>query len=553
MSPGASASPFDQRVPQAIARVLVARGVDSPEKLRLFLEPPHRLPHDPQRLPGMDSALQRLYHAVERQEKVGIFGDFDVDGVTGTAIIAEGLSALGVPVQPYLPHRLDEGHGLSDEAVSHLTQGGVTLIITVDCGMSSVSEVARARQVHCDVIITDHHAPPDTVPQATATINPQMPGNTYPFIDLCGAGLAFKLMQGIYEYYGQPWPRSLLELAALGTIADLVPLLDENRFLVQEGLKELARTQRPGLRALYRRASIQTRSLTSETISYQLAPRLNAPGRMGHSMTSYRLLTSDSPAEAESLADEIEAMNQERRSLTEEAVAIGMAQIEEYGTLPPLLMVEDPSITPGVAGLVAGRLAETFHRPSVAMAYVDAERVTASARSVPEFNLIECFAACEDLFVKYGGHSQAAGFTILRQKIPELRNRLSAMLPGSFVVQQAHPVIKVDAEVDLRELTPDVLRWIEDLEPFGKGNTQPVFLTRGLRVTGVQYIGRQGQHVKFRARQGKSEWTVLAFNQANKWSYTATDIDLVYTVMADFWNGERRLNLRALDFRPSSP
>lgn len=548
----ANTAVMESQVPTAIAKILAARGLDSAEKLRLFLEPPHRLPYNPLQLPGMDSALQRLYRAVERREAVGIFGDFDVDGVTGTAIVAEGLSALGVPVEPYLPHRVEEGHGLSDEAVSYLTQRGASLIITVDCGVSSVSEVERARQLSSDVIITDHHTPPEVAPAAIAIINPRMPGNSYPFTDLCGAGLAFKLVQGIYEFYGQPWNRSLLELAALGTIADLVPLLDENRFLVNEGLREMARTARPGLRALYRRASIATRGMNGETVSYQVSPRLNAPGRMGHSMTSYRLLTTDSPAEAESLADEIESLNQERRSLTELAVAIGIAQVEGKGTLPPILMVHDTAITPGIAGLVAGRLAETYHRPSVVMASVDSDRVIASGRSVPEFNLIESFAACEDLFLRYGGHSQAAGFTLLRSRIPELGERLSALAAPKMVGRPPRPVINIDAEVSLEELTPEALQWLEDLEPFGVGNPLPVFLSRGLRIVDSQYIGRQSQHLKLRARQGKVEWTVLAFNQADKWSRNTSVIDLVHTIMADTWNGERRLNLRALDFRPAT-
>ena len=247
--------PSDLPVP--VAQILLRRGIDTAEKLRFFLEPPQRLPYDPLRLAGMDRALGRLHRAVNRKEKVGVFGDFDVDGITGTAILAEGLTSVGLEVVPYLPHRITEGHGLSTNAVEQLVDQGVSLIITVDCGVTSVAEVSRARQLGADVIITDHHVPHAGMPDAVAVLNPKLPGGSYPFLDLCGAGLAFKLVQGLYDFYGQPWQPSLLELAALGTIADLVPLVDENRFLVQEGLRALSRTSRPGLQALYRRAGIQ--------------------------------------------------------------------------------------------------------------------------------------------------------------------------------------------------------------------------------------------------------------------------------------------------------
>ena len=249
--------PYPQTFLRQLPKCWWAEVSDSADKLRIFLDPPQRLPYDPLRLAGMEPALRRIYQAINHQEMVGVFGDFDVDGVTGTAIVAEGLEAFGLRVLPYLPHRTEEGHGLSTAAIQHLIDQGVTLIVTVDCGVTSLEEVVYARRVGADIIITDHHLPHSDLPDAAAIINPQLPGGSYPFLNLCGAGLAFKLAQGLYQFHGQPWDRSLLELAALGTIADLVPLLDENRYLVQEGLAALAQTQRPGLQALYRLAAIQ--------------------------------------------------------------------------------------------------------------------------------------------------------------------------------------------------------------------------------------------------------------------------------------------------------
>ena len=354
-------------VPPPLVPVLLGRGLDTAEKLQMFLRPPHSLPYDPMRLAGMDRAVQRLYLAVERRETVGIFGDFDVDGVTGTAIVAEGLQAFGVPVLPYLPHRVDEGHGLSNAAVEQLSKQGASLIITVDCGVTSVEEVSRARHQGTEVIITDHHTPGPALPEAVAIINPRIAASSYPFLHLSGAGLAFKLIQGLHQFFGQPWSAGLLELAALGTIADLVPLTDENRYLVSEGLSRLAKTQRPGLLALYRQARIDPESINVETVAYQIAPRLNSAGRMGHAGVSLALLTTDSEAEAESLAAKLEASNLERRALSEQAYAAAIDQLRNAGELPAILIVNHSCFTPGIAGLVAGRLVETYNRPAIAL------------------------------------------------------------------------------------------------------------------------------------------------------------------------------------------
>ena len=378
-------------LPAAAVQVLLARGIESREELQFFLEPPYRLPHDPLRLPNMDRAIRRLYQAVSRKETVGIFGDFDVDGVTGTAIIAEGLASLDVPVVPYLPKRMGEGHGLSCAAIQLLVEQGATLVITVDCGVGAVAEVSEARRLGADVIITDHHLPQDAIPEAEAVINPKLPGGSYPFSELCGAGLAFKLVQGLYQYYGQPWDPSLLELAALATIADLVPMVDENRYLVKEGLRVMAQTERPGLQALFRRARVDQESLNAETVAFQISPRLNSAGRMSHAMESYRLLTTKSMEEAESLAERLEGLNRDRRALSEQAIAVASDQVQNRsaaGDLPPILVVWDDCITPGVAGLVAGRLVDMYHRPAVAMA-ANGDHLVASARGIPEFNLAE--------------------------------------------------------------------------------------------------------------------------------------------------------------------
>ena len=540
--------------------MLLRRGIDDAEKFLNFLDPPHRLPYDPMRLGGMENALKRLYQAIEKHEVVGVFGDFDVDGVTGTAIIAEGLEAFGVKTLPYLPRRSDEGHGLSTDAIDTLVAGGANLIVTVDCGVTSFDEVIYAKESGADVIITDHHLPHGNLPDAVAIIDPKLPGDAYPFQSLCGAGLAFKLIQGLYQYCGQPWDRSLLELAALGTIADLVPMLDENRFLVREGLVELANTKRPGLQSLFQSAGVFRSGkaqgpFTTETISFQVGPRLNSPGRLGHALDSYLLLTTKSLSEADSLADKLEGLNQERRELTEEAMTFAFQQVQERidsADLPSFLMIQGPSITKGVAGLVAGRLAETYHRPAVAMTVEDGYAV-GSGRSIPEFDIFEAFSQCEDLFVRFGGHSQAAGFTVEVANISVLEKRLVAGATGFAASGDLRSILEIDAEIELAELDGEFPQWVFTLEPFGASNHQPVFLTRRAQVLEMRRIGKTGQHLNLRLGAGDHQWTALAFNQAERWIDGTSTVDFVYTLIRDHWQGVERLNLKVLDYKASEP
>ena len=537
-------------VPPAIAQVLVRRGIDTPQKLAALLDPPHRLPYDPLRINGMDIAVKRLYAAVNAGERVGVFGDFDVDGITGTAIIAEGISSLGVPVSPYLPHRVDEGHGLSNRAIDALADQGVTLIVTVDCGITSFDEVDYAKSRGVDVIITDHHLPHDGVPDAVASLNPKIPGSDYPFADLCGAGLAFKLVQGLFEFYGQPWDPGLLELAALGTIADLVPLLDENRYLVREGLRGLAKTRRPGLRALYSSARVGPDEITAETVSFQIAPRLNSAGRMGDPMDSYRLLTTTSPEEAGNLAHKLESLNLERRSVSEETYAIAKQMVEDLGELPSLIVISDERFLRGVAGLIAGRLVDRYRRPAVVIA-VEGETSVASGRSIPQFNIAAAIESCEDLLVRFGGHSQAAGLTVPTRDIALLKSRLEAYADQSLETQGLERTLEIDAVINLADLDDEAVRWINELEPFGPENARPVFASLGTKVLEYVLMGREQQHLRLRVEQNGTQFTALAFNQADKWKANTQDVDLAFTVMNDSFRGKGAIALRLLDFRPS--
>ena len=537
-------------MPPAIAQVLARRGIDTPQKLNALIDPPHKLPYDPLRITGMGIALRRLYAAVNNGERVGVFGDFDVDGITGTAIISEGLTSLGVSVFPYIPHRVDEGHGLSNQAIDTLADEGVTLIVTVDCGITAFDEVDYAKTRGVDVIITDHHLPHDGVPNAVTSLNPKLVGGDYPFFELCGAGIGFKLIQGLFEFYGQPWDPGLLELAALGTIADLVPLLDENRYLVREGLRELGNTRRPGLRALYNSARVDPDEITAETVSFQIAPRLNSAGRMGDPMDSFRLLTTTSTEEATALTHKLESLNMDRRAASEEAYGIADQLVADLDELPPMLVISDERFHRGVAGLIAGRLVDRFRRPAVVIA-VEGEYSVASGRSIPEFNIVAAMESCEDLLVRFGGHSQAAGLTIATEAIPQLKSRLEAYSAEILETQGLVRKVEIDAVITLDELDEVMVRWINDLEPYGPGNTRPIFASIGVKVLETFHMGREQQHLRLRVETNGAQFTALAFNQTEKWQANTQYADLAFTVMNDSFRGKGAIALRLLDFKAS--
>ena len=535
-------------IPPIAAQVLHNRGLSTRHEIDSFLNP--RL-HDPELLPGMEAASHRLSRAVMAGETIGIFGDFDVDGVTGTALVAQALGDLGAKVVPYIPHRTIEGHGMNGPALRSLGEQGVSVLVTVDCGISSDKEVDLARTLGMDVIITDHHIPGSTLPPALSIIDPKLRTSSYPFPNLSGGGLAFKLVQGLYNVLGRPWKLDLLELAALSTVADLVPVKDENRFLVKEGLKELRGTSRPGLEALYRCANIRREAIDVETISFMIAPRLNAAGRLDHADIAYRLLLTRSSEEAEALACQLEALNKQRRQLTEEAYTSVRDTVRGWGSLPGILLVSDDRLTPGIAGLVASRLVDEFSRPAVAMSVVDGV-IRASARSIPEFDISAALSQCEDLFTRHGGHRQAAGFEMPTKNVSLLKERLGLVATKDMEQLDLKPVLHIDAEVSLASLAGETFRWLKDLEPFGVENPAPTFLTRNLYPVEARLMGNQGHHLRLKLREGKVLWDATAFRQGDQWVPGTPAVDVVYTIGAKWRGGTETLALKVLEFRPST-
>ena len=548
----ADSSRLPAEVPVLVGQLLVSRGIDTAHKLESFLNLSN-LPHDPGLLPGMDQAVARLRRAVNQGERVGVFGDFDVDGITGTAIMCEGLESLGAFPIPYIPQRGGEGHGLSRGAIDSLSDQGATLIVTVDCGITDADEVDYASSLGVDVIITDHHVPPEGLPKAVACVNARLPDSEYPFDELCGAGLALKVIDGLHQSWQVPYDPALLELAALGSVADLVPLVDENRYIVSTGVERLRETRRPGLLALYQNSRLVPRDVTSENISFQIAPRLNAAGRMGDPAHSFRLLTTRSADEAATLAEMLEEMNRERRSATEHAMELALERVEAMPSLPYLLVVADEAIPQGVAGLVASRLVERYRRPAAVLS-VNGDQAVASARSVPEFNVIESIKSTSDLLLRFGGHSQAAGFTIPTSLIGEVSQRLNQCAEEQLSSMSLSPLLEIDAMAELPQLTWDLHEWLDSLEPFGRGNRRPIFASLNVSVSDARFVGYSNQHLRLRVEQGGQTMTALAFNQADSWSEISgrageTRLDLAYTLMLDTWQGASSLALRVSNLR----
>ena len=531
-----------------LIQLLHNRGITDPAQFEAFLAADERLANDPFLLQEMDKAVTRVLRALLGDELIAIYGDFDADGITAAVLLAQGISELGGRVISYIPHRFDEGHGLNLAALKNLKKQGVSLIVTVDCGITGVSEVEEGHKLGLDIIITDHHVPLAHIPSALAAIDPKLSGSTYPFYDLAGVGVAFKLLQALYKatHRDGEWEK-FLDLVALGTVVDMVPLLGENRYLVRRGIEGLNKSPRPGVRELVLSAGLQMGGIDSSSISYSLGPRLNASGRMDHAVTSYELLTTSSPEQARELAAQLETRNAERQRLTAEVLAKARAKLLSDGTDQPILMVGGHDYPHGVLGVVAGKLVDEFYRPVVIMK-LDGESVKGSARSIPGFDIVTALTECQDLLIRFGGHSQAAGFVTPRANLERLQQRLLEIAARQLADVDLRPALIIDAMLPLSSLGRETYKVVSKLAPFGQGNQAPVFLSEKVKVMDSRIVGGGGKHLKLKLRDGQVLWDAIAFDLGDR--ELSTYLDIVYNLEADHWNGRDQLRLNVLDFLP---
>ena len=536
----------DSELPPLVIQLLYNRGITEPADIELFLNADSRLSFDPFLLPDMHPAIARIYRALLSAEKIAIFGDFDVDGISSTALLVQGLNALGADTTIYIPHRINEGHGLNSAALKQLHQQGVSLVITVDCGVTGIDAVKKANARGLDIIITDHHVPLEELPPAIAVVDPMRADSEYPFRELAGVGVAFKLLQALYINMGREKElEEFLDLVALGTVADMSPLLGENRYLVRRGLELLNAAPRLGISHMAALANKDTGSLNAEDISWFLAPRLNAAGRLENAMASYDLLTTSLPSEAYRLALLLEETNAERQKLTASALAIARKQVLDKG-ISDLLITSDSGYVGGILGLVAGKLSNEFYRPSIAIRLGD-KYSSASCRSIPEFDIIQAISSCSSLLSRFGGHSQAAGFSLPTQNLPEVEQQLCRLASEKLAALDLKPHLDIDAEVMLDNLSGETFGTLQQMAPFGKGNQLPVFLSRGVKVSDCQPMGNSGSHLRLKLKQNGASWEAVAFGFGDCLSKMQPVIDIVYNIELNSWRGEESLRLNLLD------
>jgi single-stranded-DNA-specific exonuclease len=500
-------------VPAPFAALLLQRGHEAPDAARRFLRPRREDLHDPALLPDLPLAVERLAAAVRRRETVFVHGDYDVDGQCATALLTRVLRRAGATVVPFVPHRLRDGYDLSDTGVRAAAAAGAAVLVTLDCGTTALDAVRAARGAGMDVVVVDHHLPGATWPEALALVNPRRPDSRYPFADLCGAGLAWKLALALSGELGLPdgsaW--RLLDLVALATVADLVPLADENRILVRLGQRLMGETPWPGLAALIREAGLAGKPLRTGHLGFALGPRLNAAGRVGEAMDGLRLLLTDDPAEAAALAAQLGRQNAERQALDQRTLDEALADLE--GGYDPArdvgVVLAREGWHPGVVGIVASRVVERVARP-VFLVAVSGEVGKGSGRSVPGCDLHAALARCAPLLEKWGGHRMAAGLTIRRERIDAFREAFNAACAEQIAPAELVPTQRVDAVVSIDQLDDELERLVRALEPTGIGNPGPVFGLEGLRVEGrLRPMGER--HVRFALTDGRGVLEAVAF------------------------------------------
>ncbi|NTV28957.1 MAG: single-stranded-DNA-specific exonuclease RecJ [Candidatus Omnitrophica bacterium] len=531
-----------------LAQLLVNRGIQDPAGVDRFLNPKLEHLHDPFLLKGMDRAVARLRRARERGETVMVYGDYDVDGVTGTAVLSRLMQSFGVRALTYIPHRMEEGYGLNYDIVPEAKAAGVSLLVTVDCGITSAGEVEELSRQGIETIVIDHHEPdPGRIPDAVAVIDPRQPGDTYSFRDLAGVGLAAKFAQAVLGRF----PEEDLDLVALGTIADVVPLLGENRILAKHGLPRITKSAKEGLRALIELSRIAGKEITTHSVGFVLGPRLNAAGRMGTANTSLDLLLSDDAAGAAVLARALEAHNRERQRLQSALVdeALEMLAADPRLAEEPVIVVHKEGWHKGVLGIAAARLADRFGRPAIIIAMEDGVGV-GSARSVEGFHLNEALAHCAGVLEGFGGHRRAAGLRVKDEHMPEFRSRINSFAREILAARDLTPSLDVDAELSLAAVSTDLVETVGRLEPHGEGNPSPLFATRRLLVKSrPQTMGKDT--LKFWVTDGRMSVSAVGFGMAaeNAGLQMGQAVDLVYTLGIDDWNKPAQVQLTIKDLR----
>ena len=552
--------PFDLNLPEVLVRLLAGRGVEGSEAVREFLEPDYEKGvHDPFLFSDMGKVVERIAQARDNKERVVIFGDYDADGITSSVILKETLETLGIAVAVYIPDKRSEGYGMNLGAIEKLAEEETKLIITVDCGITGIEEVERARELGIDVIITDHHHVPEELPKALAVINPRTGNSGYPFLELAGVGVAFKVAQAIFEKLlpqKKEQVKWFLDLVAIGTVADCVPLVGENRIFVKYGLLVLSKTKRNGLLQLFSvaRLNIDENNVPStRNIGFHIAPRINAAGRINHANLAYDLLVEGDIAKARVFALELEENNSHRQKITETATNEVKVLAENSFKDKKLIFAVGENFPIGVVGLVAGKIAQQFNKPTAVLQKGETES-KGSFRSIPQVNIIEAIERCKELLLKFGGHSQAAGISIENGKLEAFYEKLNAEIEKELEGKDISPEILVDAEISPKDVDFALAESLDRLKPFGENNPEPVFAMRNLLVEDTRIIGNGEKHLKLslRAQDGTPKiFESIGFYIAKEFAHIKKGdmVDVAFNLQKDEWNGNQRIQLLLVDVK----
>ena len=524
-----------------VATLLVNRGIDSVEAAREFLTPQEQSFHDPFLLKDMDRSVARIKQAIEREEQIFIFGDYDADGVSSTTIMMKTLRDMGAKVQYYIPNRFTEGYGPNEPAFRYAAECGVRVIITVDTGISAINEAKVAKELGIDLIITDHHEPGPELPDAFATIHPKLKDSTYPFRDLAGVGVAFKLAHALYGYL----PEHLLDIAVIGTIADLVSLTGENRLIAKKGIEQLKKTTNLGIKALFKLTKVIPSNINEETVGFLLGPRINAAGRLDSADISVELLLTEDPDEAQNIAEEMEELNKQRQSLVTKITEEAIKEVEEH--FPPsdhsVLVIGKEGWNAGVIGIVASKLVDRFYRPTIILSF-DQEKGLAkgSARSISGFDLFENLSTCRDILPHFGGHPMAAGMTLSLNDVADLRQRLNSLANKQLTKEDFTPVVQIDQAIELNDVELSTIEELQKLAPYGVDNPKPKVMIKEVNIATIRRIGAEQNHLKVTLEKGSLSLDGVGFGLGHLFAHISphAKLSVIGQLSINEWNNNRK-------------
>lgn len=544
-------------ISKTTARILLGRQISTPEAAKNFLNMQLNQIHDPFLMQDMQKACERIIQALQEGEKICIYGDYDVDGAVATSLLVLFFKELGHPVDYYIPNRLDEGYSLNKTALNHLKAKGTKLVITVDNAIMAHEEARYTKELGLSLIITDHHQVGDKLPEADAIINPQRKDCSYPFKGICGAGVAFKLMvairqtlrlRGYFDSKVEPNLKSYFDLLCIPTVCDVVPLVDENRIFVKEGLKHLAHSSRPGLMALKKACGLLNKSISSSDLGFRFGPRINACGRLQDATLGVKLLISEDPYEAEFLAKQLDDLNQERRTTEKEITEEALTHIQNHIDLDQRtgVVIYQPHWHLGVIGIVASRLVEKIHRPVFILTQVEDGKLKGSGRSIPEVNLVEALKNCSDCLEAFGGHEAAAGVTLNKENLNTFQKAFDQAVKESVSTQDLTRKIYIDDKLRFEDINEKLLQELKLLEPFGMGNARPVFANENLKIHSKRIVGEN--HLKLRLGTQNQSLDAIAFNKATFHKELQSETGALFGVEHNEFNGEKSIQLVIREF-----